>query len=77
VAGDEVGVHMGEEDVADSDVQLASVVEILRDITLGIDHGSHASRPIGDQVGGVGEAAEVVLLEDHAIDVLGSGTIRM
>ena len=46
------------------------------DVALGIDHGRLAALLIGDQVGGMGEAAEVELLEDHQ-SPFGWGTIRM
>ena len=64
VAGDEVGMQMGFDDVLDLEVVLAGGVEVDFDVALGIDDGGDA---FGTQhVGGVGQAAEVELLEVHA-----------
>ena len=42
-------------------------MQVLVDVALRIDHGRLAALLVRDQVGGVGEAAEVVLLEDHTV----------
>ena len=65
VAGDEVRVEVGQEHVADPATHLIRVGQVLRDVTLGVDDGRQAARLVRDQVRGVGEAAEVVLLENH------------
>ena len=75
--GDEVRVHVGQKDVFDRAGELLGVGDVLLDVALGIDHGRAASYLIGDQVGGVRETAEVVLLEDHRWAPSGCGTIRM
>ena len=67
VAGHEVGVEVRQEHVLDPAAQPPGVLEVLLDVALRIDHGRVAARLVGDQVGGVREAAEVVLLEDHEV----------
>ena len=63
VAGDEVGMQMGFDDVLDLEVVLAGGVEVDFDVALGIDDGGDA---FGTQhVGGVGQAAEVELLDGN------------
>src|SRR5438309_687089 len=65
VAGDEVRVKVREEHMADPAPEPVSVLEVLRDVALRVDHGRLAALLVGDQVRGMGEAPEVVLLEDH------------
>jgi hypothetical protein len=77
VAGDEVGVHVGEKHVADRATERVGVGEVLIDVTLRIDHGGDAPHLIDNQVGGVRKTPEVVLLEDYASEPLGCGTMRM
>ncbi len=66
MAGEEVGVEVSEEDVADLYAELVGVVDVLLDVALRIDDDGGAAGFVGDEVGRVGEAAEVVLLEEHA-----------
>ena len=66
VTGYEVGVEVGEEDVRDPAAELVGVVDVLPDVALGIDHHRLAAPLIRDQVARMGEAPEVVLLEDHS-----------
>ena len=65
MAGDEVGMKVGEEDVANLDAERCCIGEVLLDVALGIDDDGGLAGLVGDEVGGVGEAAEEVLLEDH------------
>src|SRR5436305_620897 len=51
VAGDEVGVEMGEEDVLDGQRVLLGEGEILCDVALGIDDGGGASLLVSDEIG--------------------------
>ena len=62
MAGDEVGVEMGLDDVLDAEVFLAGVVEVEIDVALGIDDGGDSFG--GHDVGGVGKAAEKELFDD-------------
>ena len=41
------------------------VGEVLLDVALRVDHGGNPAGFLGDEVGGVREAAEIVLLENH------------
>ena len=65
VAGDEVGVEVGQEDVLDRVAAGLGVGEVLVDVPLRIDDGRRLRLLVGDHVGGVGEAGEVVLLDLH------------
>ena len=65
VARHEVGVEVRQEHVPDPAAEPVRVLEVLLDVALGVDHGRDAGGFVGDQVRGVREAAEVVLLEDH------------
>jgi hypothetical protein len=63
VAGDEVGVEMGLDDVFDFEVLLLGEVDVDVDVALGIDDGSDTFG--GDHVGGVGETAEKELFDEY------------
>ena len=65
MAGDEVGVEVGEEDVADGESVMGGGVEVLLDVALGVDDDGGGGGLVGDEVGGVRQAAEVVLMEEH------------
>lgn len=65
MAGDEVSVEVGEEDVADEEAVLRGVVEVLLDVALGVDDDGGARGLVGEEVGGVGQTAEVVLFQEH------------
>src|ERR1700761_2298686 len=71
MAGDEVGVQMGEKDVFDLEIIFGGEGDVLVDGGLWVDDGGGGGFFVTDEVGGVGEAAEVELLEDHGGD--GSG----
>ena len=61
MAGDEVGVEMGLDDVLDLEIFLAGSFDVDVDVTLRVDDGGDALG--GDEVGGVGEAAEKELFD--------------
>ena len=63
VAGDEIGVQVGLEDVADADAVLLGRLQVNLDITLRIDDDGLAFRC--QQVGGVGQTSQVELFEVH------------
>jgi hypothetical protein len=65
VARQEVGVEVGLDDEFDRQAGIGGVGEILGDVALGVDHDRSARRLIADQVRGVREALEVVLVELH------------
>ncbi len=65
MAGDEVGMEVREEDVADVQAESVSVVDVLLDVALRVDDDGRVAGFVADEIGGVREAAEVVLFEDH------------
>src|SRR5215469_6191340 len=66
MAGDEVGVQVGQEDVPDLESVLTGKPKIPIDVTLGVDDGSDVGALVPNQVRSVRETPEVELLEDHA-----------
>ena len=67
MAGDEVGVKMGEEDVADLEAEFPGVGQVLLDIALGVDDDGGRAGLVSEQIRGVGQAAQVILFENHRI----------
>ena len=65
VAGDEVGVEMGEEDVADLEAKLFGVGQVLLDVALRVDDDGGCALLVPEQIGGVRQASEVVLFQNH------------
>jgi len=65
MAGNEVGVEMGEEDVADLKAECLGIVDVLLDIALGVDDDGGGTGLVSEQIGGVGQAAQVVLFQNH------------
>ena len=65
MAGDKVGVEMGEKDVADLEAKFLGVGQVLLNIALGVDDDRGRTGLVAQQVGGVGEAAQIVLFQDH------------
>jgi hypothetical protein len=63
MAGDEVGVQMSLEDVADGEALVRSGLQIQLDIALGIDHYGFAFR--SQQVGSVRQTTQIKLFEIH------------
>jgi hypothetical protein len=71
---EKVGVKVRQKDVADMDAEPLGIVQILLDITLWVDDDGGMAGLVGQQVRGVGETAEIVLLEEHgAFRVLPKG----
>ena len=65
VAREEVRVEVRQKDVSYRAAGRSRVGDVLIDVALGIDHRRLPGLLIGDQIAGVREAAEVILLEDH------------
>ena len=65
VAGKEVGVEVGLEHQLDGEALGLGVTEVLVDVAAGVDDHGPPSALVTDQVGGLGQAVEVVLGEDH------------
>jgi len=71
MAGDKIGVKVGEENVLDLEVVFAGEGKVTVDVALGIDDGGDAGGFVGDEVGGVGETVEIELLEEHGEESTG------
>ena len=56
---------MSEEDVADLEAQFLGVGQVLLSIASGVDDDRSRARVVSQQIGGVGEAAQIVLFENH------------
>jgi hypothetical protein len=67
VAGDKIGVEMGEEDVADLEIVRRGVLQVAVDVALRIHDHSRAALRVAQQVGGVGQAAQIILFQDHGV----------
>ena len=65
MAGDKVGVEVGEKDVADLEAEFLGVGQVLLNIALRVDDDGGRTGLVSEQIGGVGEAAQVVLFQDH------------
>jgi len=65
MARDEVRVEVGQKDVADPAADPPRGLDIVVDVTLRVDDRRHAAALVGDEIGRVGQAAEVMLFEDH------------
>jgi hypothetical protein len=66
MTGDEIGMKVGQEDVANAEVVIRRERQILIDVTLRIDHGGGAAVLVRYDVGGMRQTVQVKLLEDHA-----------
>ncbi len=72
MAGDEIGMQMGQEDVPDGERVFGGEFHVLIDVPLRIDNGCRARRFVSNQVGGVRQARQIELLEDHTLPSLSS-----
>jgi hypothetical protein len=66
MACDKVGVEVGEKDVADLEVQFLSVGQVLLNIALGIGDDRSRTGLVSQQIGRVGQAAQIVLFQNHS-----------
>src|SRR6266571_6151067 len=67
MAGDKVGVKVSEENVADPEAKFLSVGQVLLDIALRVDDDGGRTGLVCDQIGGVGQATQVILFQNHKI----------
>ena len=65
MAGHEVRVEVGQDDVLDREAIPRCVVDVLADVPTRVDDDGGARPLVADQVRGLRQTAEVVLLEDH------------
>ena len=63
VAGDEIGMEVGEKHMPDGQSLCFGVSDVLIDIALWINNNSSFRLLVANQVGRVGQTAEVVLLQ--------------
>ena len=69
MAGYEVGVEVGQEDVADLEAEFLGVGQVLLDVALGIDDDGGRTGLVSKQIRRVGEAAQVVLFQNHVFSI--------
>src|SRR2546422_11253777 len=67
MAGDKVGVKVSEENVADPEAKFLSVGQVLLDVALRVDDDGGRTGLVSDQIGGVGQATQVILFQNHWI----------
>ena len=65
MTGDEIGVEVREEDVDDAKVVIRRKRQILVDVTLRVDHSGCSAFFVGNDVGGMREAVQIKLFEEH------------
>jgi hypothetical protein len=65
VAGEEVGVHMGLDDPLDRQAAGRRLLQVHPNVAPGIDDHGPAGRLVTDEIGGLREARQVMLGEDH------------
>ena len=65
VTGHEVGMEVSKEDVADLEAKTLGLSQILLYVALGIDDNGRRARFVAEQIGRVGQAAQVILLQNH------------
>ena len=65
VAGNEVGVEVAEKDMPDFEAEFFGVGQVLLDVALRVDDDGGRTGLVSEQIGGVGEAAQVVLFQNH------------
>ena len=65
VPGQEVGVKVGQDHVPDREAQLCRFLQVEIHVAPGVDDHGGLRLLVADQVGGLGETGQVVLLEDH------------
>ena len=65
MAGEEVGVQMCQKHVCDAQPMPRGERHIAVDVALGVDDGGDPRLLVADQIGGVCQAIEVELLQDH------------
>src|SRR5262245_10669734 len=67
VTGYEVGVEVGEEDMPNAKAEFLGVGNVLLGIALGIDNNGSGAGLVSEEVRGVGQTLQIVLLEDHKL----------
>ncbi len=65
MAGHEIGVKVGQEDVADLQAEFLGIGQVLLDIALRVDDDRGRAGLVSDQIGSVCQATQIVLFQDH------------
>src|SRR5580692_11182595 len=65
MTGHEVSMEVAEKDVTNLKAKLFGVGQVLLDVSLRIDDDGGPALLIAEQIGGVRQTSEVVLLQDH------------
>ena len=65
MAGEEVGVEVGQEDMADLKAELLSVGKVLLNVALRIDDDRRRTGLVSKQIRSVSQASQVVLFQNH------------
>ena len=76
VASDEIRVEMREEDVADGEAVGSRIGQVLLNVPLGVDNDGGGGGLVGEEVGGMGKAAQVVLFQEHGCEKLLAKRLR-
>ena len=69
MAGDEVGVEVGEKHVADMKAKLLGVAQVLLNVALRIDDDGSRTGLVSKQIRRMGEASQVVLFQNHVFSI--------
>jgi hypothetical protein len=65
VAGYEVGVEVGQKDMADLETEFLRIRQVLFDIALWIDNDCGRTGFVAQQIGGMRQATEIILFQNH------------
>src|SRR5579862_1166484 len=65
MAGDEVRVKVGKEDVANLEAGFLRISQVLLNIALWVDDDGRCTGLVSEQIGSVSQAAQVVLFQNH------------
>jgi hypothetical protein len=65
VPGDEIGVKVAQEHVADLETEAIGVCQVLLDVALRIDDNRRRAGLVANQIGGMRKAAQIILFQDH------------
>jgi hypothetical protein len=63
----EIGVEMRQDDMTDFEPVRDRILEILLDVALRVDYNRGVRLSVADQVGRMGQAAQIVLFQQHVL----------
>ncbi len=76
VTGNEIGVEVAEKDVADLQPEFLGVDHVLLDVALRVDDDGGATGLVTEQIGGMGQAAQVILFQNHCFKIIVSRSLK-